>query len=67
MECVASKPVVTAHGEFMLHAFEDKTTGGVHLALVKGDIAADQETLVRVHEPLSVVDFLDMDGGRHTF
>ena len=67
VECVASKPVVTAHGEFMLHAFEDKTTGGVHLALVKGDIAADQETLVRVHEPILVLDFLDTTGTRHSF
>jgi len=67
VECVASKPVVTAHGEFKLHAFEDKTTGGVHLALVKGEIAADQETLVRVHEPILVLDFLDTTGTRHSF
>lgn len=67
VERVASKPVVTAHGEFTLHAFEDKTTGGVHLALVKGEIAADQETLVRVHEPILVLDFLDTAGTRHSF
>ena len=67
VECVASKPVVTAHGEFVLHAFEDKTTGGVHLALVKGEIVADQETLVRVHEPILVLDFLDTTGTRHSF
>ena len=32
----------------------------LHLALVKGEIKAGEETLVRVHEPLSVLDFLDM-------
>lgn len=35
--------------------------------MTKGEIRADKETLVRVHEPLSVVNFLDPDGGRHTF
>ncbi|MBK8338198.1 MAG: 3,4-dihydroxy-2-butanone-4-phosphate synthase [Sterolibacteriaceae bacterium] len=67
VECVHTKPVVTAHGEFTLHAFEDKTSGGVHLALVKGKIATDEETLVRVHEPIQVLDFLDTTSGRHSF
>jgi 3,4-dihydroxy 2-butanone 4-phosphate synthase/GTP cyclohydrolase II len=39
----------------------------VHLALTKGEIDPENETLVRVHEPLSVLDFLDPTGGRHTF
>ncbi len=39
----------------------------MHLALAKGEIRADRETLVRVHEPLSVLDFLDPAGSRHTF
>jgi len=59
VERVAQKPVHTPHGEFMLHAFVDRAGGATHLALVKGDIAAQAETLVRVHEPLSVLDFLD--------
>ena len=67
VECIVSKPVLTAHGEFMLHAFEDKTSGGVHLALVKGEIVSDQVTLVRVHEPIMVLDFLDTTSGRHSF
>jgi len=55
------------HGEFTLHAYTDCTSNEVHLALTKGEIRPDKETLVRVHEPLSVVDFLDPSGGRHTF
>jgi GTP cyclohydrolase II len=43
----------------MLHAYVDRASGATHLALVKGDIPAGGETLVRVHEPLSVLDFLD--------
>lgn len=39
----------TIYGRFKLHAFEEKLTGGNHLALVKGDIHPDEPTLVRVH------------------
>lgn len=67
VEKVTSKPVQTAHGEFMLHAFVDRASGATHLALVKGEIAADSETLVRVHEPLSVLDFLDPDSRTASF
>ena len=62
-----SRPVKSAHGEFMLHAFTDLTSNEVHLALTKGEIRPEEETLVRVHEPLSVLDFLDPAGSRHTF
>ncbi|MFT3962206.1 bifunctional 3,4-dihydroxy-2-butanone-4-phosphate synthase/GTP cyclohydrolase II [Propionivibrio sp.] len=62
-----SRPVALAFGEFTLHAFTDLTSNEVHLALAKGDIRPEQETLVRVHEPLSVLDFLNPGGGRHTF
>ena len=59
VERVTSKTISTAHGEFMLHAYVDRASGATHLALVKGQIPAGAETLVRVHEPLSVLDFLD--------
>ena len=62
-----SRPVKSVHGEFTLHAYTDLTTNEVHLALSKGEIRPDKETLVRVHEPLSVLDFLDPCGGHHTF
>ena len=57
----------TAHGPFRLTAFEDKTSGDVHFALSRGDITPERETLVRVHEPISVLDFLDTGSGRHSF
>ena len=62
-----SRPVKTAHGDFTLHAYTDKAANEVHLALTRGEICAEQETLVRVHEPLSVLDFLDIEHGRHSF
>jgi len=64
---VARKEVDTAHGRFQLTAFEDKTSGDVHLALTRGELDPEVETLVRVHEPLSVVDFLDASSDRHSF
>ena len=67
VERSASKPVCSAYGEFTLHAYTDLTSGEVHLALTKGEIRADRETLVRVHEPLTVLDFLDPASGRHSF
>ena len=51
-------------GEFMQHVFVDKLTGEAHLALVKGNPSPETETLVRVHEPLSVMDFLSPDPQR---
>jgi 3,4-dihydroxy 2-butanone 4-phosphate synthase/GTP cyclohydrolase II len=59
VERVARRPVQTAYGEFDLVTYTDKTTQRTHLALVKGDIQPQVETLVRVHEPLSVMDFLE--------
>ncbi|MDP2809578.1 MAG: bifunctional 3,4-dihydroxy-2-butanone-4-phosphate synthase/GTP cyclohydrolase II [Rhodocyclaceae bacterium] len=67
VECVADKEITCAQGTFRLRAYADQTSGEVHLALTKGEIAADTETLVRVHEPISVLDFLDCQSHRHTF
>jgi 3,4-dihydroxy 2-butanone 4-phosphate synthase/GTP cyclohydrolase II len=65
VECVAKKEVNTAYGEFTLRAYVDKTNGQVHVALTKGRIAADVETPVRVHEQLSILDFVNY-AGQHT-
>ncbi|HZV54596.1 MAG TPA: bifunctional 3,4-dihydroxy-2-butanone-4-phosphate synthase/GTP cyclohydrolase II [Rhodocyclaceae bacterium] len=67
VECVADREVTCGHGTFRLRAFADRTSGEVHLSLSLGQIAANQETLVRVHEPISVLDFLDCASRRHSF
>ena len=64
---VTSKTINTAHGDFTMHAYVDQASGATHLALVKGSIPAGDETLVRVHEPLSVLDFLDPSSKRQSF
>lgn len=66
VERVARRKVQTAYGEFVLVTYLDKTTQHTHLALVKGDIRRDAETLVRVHEPLSVMDFLEQTDHAHS-
>lgn len=67
VECVADKEVICTHGSFRLRAFHDQTSGDVHLTLTRGEIRPEVETLVRVHEPVSVLDFLDCKNRRHTF
>ncbi len=59
VERVGQRTVQTAYGEFELFAYADKSTQRTHLALVKGEILPQFETLVRVHEPLSVMDFME--------
>jgi 3,4-dihydroxy 2-butanone 4-phosphate synthase/GTP cyclohydrolase II len=66
VERVALRKVQTAYGEFLLVTYVDKTTQRTHLALVKGDIRHNIETLVRVHEPLSVMDFLEQTDHAHS-
>ncbi|MDK9723783.1 MAG: bifunctional 3,4-dihydroxy-2-butanone-4-phosphate synthase/GTP cyclohydrolase II [Sterolibacteriaceae bacterium MAG5] len=67
VECVADKEIACAHGSFRLRAYSDKTSGEVHLTLTRGEISPAEETLVRVHEPISVLDFLDCSSRRHSF
>lgn len=64
---VAERVIQTLHGEFLLTAYHDEIANTIHLALVKGAINPATETLVRVHEPLSVIDLLDMNDTTHSW
>ena len=66
VERAALRKVQTAYGEFELATYIDKTSQRTHLALVKGKIRHDAETLVRVHEPFSVMDFLEQTDHAHS-
>ena len=66
IERVARRSLATAQGAFDCHVFRDRS-GGVHLALACGAWGADDEVLVRVHEPLSVMDLLDTACGAHSW
>ncbi len=67
IERVGERPIRTAEGDFRLVTFRDKLTDATHLALVRGEIAPEHETVVRVHEPLSVVDLLDYGSRVHSW
>jgi 3,4-dihydroxy 2-butanone 4-phosphate synthase/GTP cyclohydrolase II len=67
VEKITDKEINTLHGRFRLAAFRDNTTNDVHFAVYHGDIHPERETFVRVHEPISFVDFLDSSNAGHTF
>jgi 3,4-dihydroxy 2-butanone 4-phosphate synthase/GTP cyclohydrolase II len=64
---VAERDIETMHGAFRLVAYSDRIGRETHLALVKGEIDAGTEVLVRVHEPLSVIDLLDAGSTSHSW
>ena len=67
VERVAEREIETPWGRFQLVAWRDKPGGEPHLSLSHGAIQADQETLVRVHEPLSVLDLISTAAGSHSW
>src|SRR6266436_2599531 len=64
---VSERDIDTPWGTFRLVSYKDRALGSVHLALVNGKIRSQDETLVRVHEPLSVLDLLDAASGTHSW
>jgi 3,4-dihydroxy 2-butanone 4-phosphate synthase/GTP cyclohydrolase II len=64
---VAERPLDTPYGRFRLFVYRDATADEVHLALVKGQVTPGKEILVRVHEPLSVIDLLDTNSQSHSW
>jgi len=61
-----SRRFVTAEGEFEGTVFRDRS-GGVHMALTHGRWRVDDEVLVRVHEPFTAIDLLDVTGNGHSW
>ncbi|MGJ7541802.1 bifunctional 3,4-dihydroxy-2-butanone-4-phosphate synthase/GTP cyclohydrolase II [Variovorax sp. LT1R16] len=64
---VGCREIETAWGRFTAHAFQDKPSNGVHLALVRGSWNSDETVAVRVHEPLSVLDALEINRSLHSW
>ncbi|HNI83757.1 MAG: 3,4-dihydroxy-2-butanone-4-phosphate synthase [Rubrivivax sp.] len=67
IEKIASRPLRTAHGEFIAHAYRDQPSGALHLGLVLGQWQPGDTVPVRVHEPLSVLDALEVQRGSHSW
>jgi 3,4-dihydroxy 2-butanone 4-phosphate synthase/GTP cyclohydrolase II len=67
IEKAGCREIQTPWGLFTAHAFKDKPSHGVHLALVRGRWAAGDAVDVRVHEPLSVLDVLEVNRSTHSW
>jgi 3,4-dihydroxy 2-butanone 4-phosphate synthase/GTP cyclohydrolase II len=67
VEKIGQRSLPTAYGDFTAHAWRDKPSQGLHLALVKGQWAAEDSVPVRVHEPLSVLDALELHRPMHSW
>jgi 3,4-dihydroxy 2-butanone 4-phosphate synthase/GTP cyclohydrolase II len=61
------RDLLTPWGPFRLVAYKDLALQAVHIALVLGAPERTTEILVRVHEPLSVIDLLDAGPGTHSW
>jgi 3,4-dihydroxy 2-butanone 4-phosphate synthase / GTP cyclohydrolase II len=61
IKLIGTKHMQTPYGEFLAKLYQDTNSNQAHLALVKGMPKPDLETLVRVHEPLSFNDFLNIN------
>ncbi|NRO98106.1 3,4-dihydroxy-2-butanone-4-phosphate synthase [Paraburkholderia sp. NMBU_R16] len=64
---VAERTMQTAHGAFRAVLYQDHPSGSPHLALVRGTPSPERDTLVRVHEPLSVLDLLEVGSSTHSW
>ena len=66
IERIGQRVLKTEYGDFDCTSFSDRT-GGLHMALTHGHWTPRDEVLVRVHEPLSVMDLLDTGNCRHSW
>jgi len=67
IERVATRAIESRWGPLTLVAYRDHVAASAHLALVHGEIEPETETLVRVHEPLSVIDLIDTGSKLHSW
>ncbi len=67
IERISQRRVRTAAGEFDMVIYRDKPSGSAHIALVRGAPSPEREVLVRVHEPLSVLDLLELERPGHSW
>jgi 3,4-dihydroxy 2-butanone 4-phosphate synthase / GTP cyclohydrolase II len=67
IERVTEREITTPYGQMHLVAYHDKIANETHLALIKGQPDDKQEVLVRVHEPLSIIDLIDTKSSAHSW
>ena len=67
IEKMIERPIDTIYGRAIFSAFKETINKEVHCALSFGNITPDTETLVRVHVPFSIIDWVSSTDllGRH--
>jgi 3,4-dihydroxy 2-butanone 4-phosphate synthase/GTP cyclohydrolase II len=63
----AEREIQTPWGAFHMVSYRDLAVGSLHIALVAGKPEPKKEVLVRVHEPLSILDLLDAGKSTHSW
>ncbi|WMW79110.1 bifunctional 3,4-dihydroxy-2-butanone-4-phosphate synthase/GTP cyclohydrolase II [Undibacterium cyanobacteriorum] len=64
---VGQRQVETLYGTFDAIIYRDLPSNSAHLVLQHGEISSDTETLVRVHQPVSMLDLLEMKITTHSW
>jgi 3,4-dihydroxy 2-butanone 4-phosphate synthase / GTP cyclohydrolase II len=67
IERIGEKQLSTPQGDFRTLLFRDKPTGGIHMALIKGQWNPEDTVPARVHEPLSALDMLQQQSAIHSW
>lgn len=67
IERMGERTLNTPFGTFEAVAYRDKPSGSAHLALFQGKIEATAETLVRVHQPVSLIDLIETGATTHSW
>jgi 3,4-dihydroxy 2-butanone 4-phosphate synthase/GTP cyclohydrolase II len=67
IERLGARPMQTPFGPLQGVYYRDKPSGALHMALVHGQPTPEQEVLVRVHEPTTVLDFLEVEQTTHSW
>jgi len=66
IERCGERELVTPYGTFRCFVYRDRGHG-LHLALTHGRWQGHDEVLVRVHEPFTALDLLDVSAGGHSW
>ena len=61
IEKISEEKIKTEFGSMDLILYSDLLSKNMHVALVKGNIKKNDEVMVRVHEPLSILDFVNKE------
>jgi len=66
IERCGERELLTPYGSFRSLTYRDRGQG-LHLALCRGRWSGSDEVLVRVHEPFTAMDLLDLASGGHSW